>query len=88
MQGIENFNINFPRNKFITISGSNNCGKTTLIKILSGILQSHGEITLSEVNLNKKNIYRFKESKELGHIEKYFFNYPFKIYKDDCKDIR
>lgn len=40
------------------------------------------------VNLNKKNIYRFKDSKELGHIEKYFFNFPFKIYKDKCKDIR
>lgn len=40
------------------------------------------------VNLNKENIYRFKESKELGHIEKYFFNFPFKIYKGECKDIR
>ena len=39
------------------------------------------------VNLNKENIYRFKESKELGHIEKYFFNFPFKIYKGECKDI-
>ena len=40
------------------------------------------------INLNKENLYRFRESKELGHIEKYFFNFPFKIYKDECKDIR
>lgn len=40
------------------------------------------------VNLNKKNIYRFKDSKELGHIEKYFFNFPFKIYEKKCNDIR
>ncbi|MEN8078903.1 helicase-exonuclease AddAB subunit AddB [Clostridioides difficile] len=40
------------------------------------------------VNLNKENIHRFRESKELGHIEKYFFSFPFKIYKDKCKDIR
>ncbi len=31
----ENFNISFAENKFITISGPNNCGKTTLIRILS-----------------------------------------------------
>lgn len=54
-------NLSFSiQNKSINcVIGSNNCGKTTLIKILSGILQSHGEITLSEVNLNKKNIKQY-----------------------------
>ena len=54
-------NLSFSiQNKSINcVIGSNNCGKTTLIKILSGILQSHGEITLSEVNLNKKNIKKY-----------------------------
>ena len=40
------------------------------------------------VYLNNKNIYRFKESNELEHLEKYFFNYPFKIYKGKNKDVR
>ena len=61
--------------------------KNTENRILK-MMQENNISYKEPVNLNKKNIYRFKESKELGHIEKYFFNYPFKIYKDDCKDIR
>lgn len=61
--------------------------KNTENRILK-IMQENNISYKEPVNLNKKNIYRFKDSKELGHIEKYFFNYPFKIYKDDCKDIR
>lgn len=61
--------------------------KNTENRILK--IMSEDNISYKEpVNLNKKNIYRFKDSKELGHIEKYFFNYPFKIYEDKCKDIR
>lgn len=61
--------------------------KNTENRILK-MMQENNTSYKEPVNLNKKNIYRFKDSKELGHIEKYFFNYPFKIYKDDCKDIR
>lgn len=61
--------------------------KNTENRILK-MMQENNISYKEPVNLNKKNIYRFKDSKELGHIEKYFFNYPFKIYKDDCKDIR
>lgn len=61
--------------------------KNTENKILK--MMTENNISYKEpVNLNKKNIYRFKNSKELGHIEKYFFNYPFKIYENKCKDIR
>ncbi len=61
--------------------------KNTENRILK-MMQENNISYKEPVNLNKKNIYRFKDSKELGHIEKYFFNYPFKIYKNDCKDIR
>lgn len=61
--------------------------KNTENRILK-MMQENNISYKEPVNLNKKDIYRFKDSKELGHIEKYFFNYPFKIYKDDCKDIR
>lgn len=61
--------------------------KNTENRILK-MMQENNISYKEPVNLNKKNIYRFRESKELGHIEKYFFNYPFKIYKGDCKDIR
>ena len=61
--------------------------KNTENRILK-MMQENNISYKEPVNLNKKNIYRFRESKELGHIEKYFFNYPFKIYKGECKDIR
>ncbi len=61
--------------------------KNTENRILK-MMQENNISYKEPLNLNKKNLYRFKESKELGHIEKYFFNYPFKIYKDECKDIR
>jgi len=38
------------------ILGTNSSGKTTLIRILSGILPSGKEINVNGVNLNKKNI--------------------------------
>lgn len=40
------------------------------------------------VDLNKENNYRFRESSELSHIEKHFFSFPFKMYKDKCNDVR
>lgn len=46
-----NFNISFNKDKFTTISGSNKCGKTLLLRILSR------KILLNEdININNKNI--------------------------------
>ena len=61
--------------------------KNTENRILK-MMQENNISYKEPVNLNKKDIYRFRNSKELSHIEKYFFNFPFKIYKDKCKDIR
>lgn len=40
------------------------------------------------IDLNKKYPYRFKNSNTLRHIERHFFTYPFKIYKDKVNDVR
>lgn len=40
----KNLSISFPNNTFIAISGPNNCGKTTLIKTLSGINITNGNV--------------------------------------------
>ena len=61
--------------------------KNTENKLLK-MMQENNVSYKEPVNLNKKNIYRFKESKELGHIEKYFFNFPFKVYKEEFKEVR
>ena len=39
------------------------------------------------IDLNRAEPYRFKNSKELAHIEKYFFTYPFNEYKKKCSRI-
>ena len=39
------------------------------------------------IDLNGYEPYRFKNSKELAHIEKYFFTYPFNEYKKKCSRI-
>ena len=48
-------NLSIEKNKFITISGPNNCGKTTLIRILNReIVQEKG------IRINNKNIIDYK----------------------------
>ena len=42
----KNFNLKIEKNRFVTISGSNNCGKTTLIRIIDGQLYTNSEILL------------------------------------------
>lgn len=41
-----NFNIFFSEKQFITITGPNNCGKTTLLRIISNILPTSNTILL------------------------------------------
>lgn len=41
-----NFSVAFEKEKFITISGPNNCGKTTLIRIISNQIQTKNSILL------------------------------------------
>lgn len=49
------FNINFVQNRFITISGPNNCGKTTLIRILDRQI-----ITENTIMINDRKIEDYK----------------------------
>lgn len=43
---------------------------------------------LEPIDINKGTPYRFRDSKELSHIEKHFFSYPFKIYKGVNDSLR
>lgn len=60
----KNFNLKIEKNKFVTISGSNNCGKTTLIRIIDGQLYTNSEILLFD-----KDYHDYKIT-EIGHIIK------------------
>lgn len=61
--------------------------KNTEYRLLS-MMQENNIGYLEPVNLNGTIPYRFRESEELAHLEKYFFTYPFKLYKERVKDIR
>ncbi len=39
------------------------------------------------VILNCSPCYRFKDNEELQHLEKYIFEYPFKVYEKDVKNL-
>ncbi|WP_300381477.1 helicase-exonuclease AddAB subunit AddB [Clostridium sp.] len=43
---------------------------------------------MEPINLNKGFSYRFRNSEDIQHLEKYFFTYPFKRYLGDSKNIR
>ena len=51
----KNFTINIKNNAFVSISGSNNCGKTTLIRILNKEIETNNNI-----NVNGKKISDYK----------------------------
>ncbi len=57
----KNFNISIKKNQFITISGPNKCGKTTLIKILDRQIKTNNSIKLNNRYLEDYNIKDLKE---------------------------
>lgn len=61
--------------------------KTTELRILNMMRDEHIGYE-KPVNLNNNKNNRFKYNDELKHLEKYFFTYPFKGYKQDVNTIR
>ena len=61
--------------------------KSTENKILK-MMEENNIGYVEPINLNKGYSHRFINSKELQHIEKHFFTYPFKEYKNKVNDVR
>jgi ATP-dependent helicase/nuclease subunit B len=40
------------------------------------------------IDLNSNSSYRFSDSRELAHLEKYYYSYPFNVYDKTVNDIR
>lgn len=51
------FKVKMP--SFVSVIGSNNCGKTTLIKCLSGIMPIDESVSIDDIVLNRKNIKKY-----------------------------
>ena len=52
----ENLSLNIKKSEWVCICGCNGCGKSTLIKILTGIIKTDENITVCNYNL-KMNLY-------------------------------
>ncbi len=55
------FTIKFKKNTFTTISGPNNCGKTTLIRILDGQIKTKNTVKYNQKNLEEYQITTLSE---------------------------
>ncbi len=79
---IKNININFQENAINYMSGSNKCGKSTLIKILSGLIE-----VKESVFYGKKDIYNFSSYELSTQIGKVLYNninnFIFRNVKDE-----
>lgn len=63
-----NINLSFEENKTYSIIGSNNCGKTTLFKLISGFLPSNNTIFCNNIVLNSKSMSEYIVN--LGVVER------------------
>lgn len=51
----ENLNLDIEKGKIVSIIGPNGCGKSTLVKILLGLIHYNGRITIDNILLLKDN---------------------------------
>ncbi|WP_419748394.1 helicase-exonuclease AddAB subunit AddB [Clostridium perfringens] len=57
-------------------------------KRLMNLIQEEGMAFNGYINLNEDIPYRFKENKELAHIERQLYAYPFKQYRGENNSLR
>ncbi len=64
----KNINLSFEDKSFYSIIGPNNCGKTTLFELLTGIIPSNDAICCDFIDLNNDNIDEY--IKKIGVVER------------------
>lgn len=63
-----NINLSFMANTYYSIIGPNNCGKTTLFKLITGIIPSNNIVCCNNIVLNRENVHDFIVN--LGIVER------------------
>lgn len=75
-----NFNISIPKNSFISISGPNNCGKTTLIRILDR------QIFLSNITFDGKPLSNYSLDEYYQYVKTiipFEFNFTYETLEEE-----
>lgn len=65
-QKYHEFNLTINNEKFISIIGSNKCGKTTLLKVISGIIPTSDVVKCNNIALNRNDVNNY--IKQLGIV--------------------
>lgn len=63
---LDNISFKVKKASLVSIIGSNNCGKTTLIKCLAGFFSIDEVVSIDDIVLNKKNIKKY--SRNIGVV--------------------
>ena len=58
---LHNIDISINKNDFITISGSNKCGKTTLIKVLNKEIDTNNKIKVNNKDIKEYSLKEYKD---------------------------
>ena len=78
-------NINIKKGDLLIIQGESGCGKTTLLNIISGLIDpSSGEIQLNEVIINSDNYSVPSEKRNIGYIFQDYALFPHLTAKDNA----
>ena len=78
----ENLSIYIEKDKITTISGANNCGKTTLLRILTRQVKTENNIVLHGKNINE---YKFED--HIRYIRCRYFGTIMVCYILTCIDV-
>ena len=75
-----NLTFSIKQNSINAVIGPNNCGKTTLIKLLCGILQTQNSISVDSVVLNSNNMRNYSSIIGYNRIILNSRNMSMKVY--------
>lgn len=79
----ENFNLTIDGKQFVSIIGSNNSGKSTLYRLVSGIIPTNNVINCCGINLNRENINNY--IKQLGLV--FTVNDNYFLFDNVCDEL-